>query len=480
MPSSLPARHKSLFSVANWLFIAALWGVGGCSSDPGSSAEGQGQKYQVLRKNIGVQLSKVASFAVVGSGPGGQGIWHGGGYSTLLAALEGPGLVALMLTGDVSPVALTEMADGSPNLGQQPPITAIYSTPQWILMSTGGWQLAQPQQDGAPSFLPCPTIAVHRPDGAMYCANLGIRHTGGNGEDLEFPVHANATGSAVFVLSSDSLQRNIVYKLTTGAHGEPSAKLVDPKLHPNWFVVNGSGDMLVQTATTAGMQGETLTQILPVDGSAAVTVTGSHNAYAIAGPAGSPEADTFYAVSGGGGGWPFDGTLRVLKKVSGVFQASDVKVAMEYMNCSGLFPLADGVYMYCGGQDTVSLARVIVGGQVQTSPGIAAFTGFSLTPSVGGLPFRSGGGVFYVLAKGASGQFFARHNGLVQHNIALGASIEVLSMAATAAGGLDLVGVDNQTNSKIRAAIAPGATELTILSAEGVALAEVVVFTRIN
>jgi hypothetical protein len=53
-------------------------------------------------------------------------------------------------------------------------------------------------------------------------------------------------------------------------------------------------------------------------------------------------------------------------------------------------------------------------------------------------------------------------------------------MAATAAGGLDLVGVDNQTNSKIRAAIAPGATELTILSAEGVALAEVVVFTRIN
>lgn len=460
--------------------LSALLCIGGCSADDGTSPSGHGQNYQVLRKNIGVDLSKVASFAVVGNGPGGQGIWHGGGYSSLLAALEGPGLVALMLTGDVSPVALTQMADGSPANGQQPPITAIYATPQWILMNTGGWQLAQMQEDGQPKFLPCATIAVHRPDGAMYCANIGIRHTGGNGESLEFPVHANASGSVVFLLSSDSINRNIVYKLVVGPNGEPSATLVDPKLHPSWFIVNGSGDMLVQSAVSGGAQGETVTQILPVDGSAAVTLTGSHNGYAIAGKAGSPEADTFYVVHGGGGGWPFDGSIRVLKKAGGVFQESDVKIAMEYMNCSGLFPLADAVYMYCGGQQAITLARVIVGGQVQTAPGVVAFTGVTTTPAVGGLPFRSGGGVFYVMAKNATGPFFARHNGLVQQNIPLSPSIEVLSMDATTAGGLDIVGVDNQANSKVRAAIAPGAMEVTILSAEGVSLAEVVVFTRIN
>ncbi len=481
MDASIPARLPAL-RCRSLLALALLTACGssnnsGTANDPDGS--GQTQKYVVLRPNIGLDLSKVASFAVVGAGTGGQPFWSGGDTGTLIATLEGQGLVALMLNGDVSPVALTEMSDGSTSTANQPAISAIYATPQWVLMSAG-WQLPQPQPDGQTKFLDCQTIAVHRPDGAMYCASIGIRHTGTNGEDLEYPVHANSSGSVVFLLSSDSLNRNIVYKLVAGPKGEPSASLVDAKLHPNWFVVNASGDMLVQSNSSASSQDGALMEIRPVDGADPVTVTGAHNAYSIAGAPTGTNADTFYVVNGGGGGWPFDGTIRVLKKVSGIFQETDVAISMPDMNCSGLFPLADGHYMFCGGQSGLHLARALVDGQVQTSPKLVAFTGIANPNAVGGLPFRVGGGVFYLLGKGASGRFFARHNGLIQQDIPLSPNIELLSMSATTSGGLDIVGVDDTTNSKVRATIKPGATEVTILSAEGVSLAEVVVFTRIN
>lgn len=465
------------------LVLAGLVLASGCNSDnPGDQPPGGDptQKYQVLRKNIGVDLAQVASFAVVGQGQGGQPFWNGGDFGSLFAALEGQGLVAILLSGEISPLALVEMSDGSTNTGSQPQIAAIYATPRWILMNTGGWQLTQPQPGGQPKVTMCPTIAVHRPEGAMYCANIGIRHYGTNGEDLEYPVHANASGTVVFLMSGDSLNRNILYKLVEGPGGEPSATLVSPALHPNWFVVNGSGDLLVQSKSPTGAQGANLTEILPVDGSSAVTVTGEHNAFAIAGAPTSSQADTFYVVNGGGGGWPFDGTLRLLQKSAGKFTETDVKVSMTYMNCSGLFRLANGHYMFCGSQTGVSLARVLVDGEVQTSPAIVQFTGLSAMSFVGGAPFRSGGGVFYVLSKDASGQHFARHNGLTQQDIPMSASIELLRMEATSAGGLDFVGVDNSTNSKVRGTILPGTTEVKILAAEGISLADVVVFTRIN
>ncbi len=481
MNSSIPTRRGTLPRCA-FLALALLVACGsannsGTGNDP--DGNGQTQKYAVLRPNIGIDLAQVASFAVVGAGSGGQPFWRGGDSATLLATLEGRGLVALMLNGDVSPVALTEMSDGSTSTTNQPDISAIYATPQWVLMSAG-WQLPQPQADGQTKFLDCQTIAVHRPDGAMYCASIGIRHTGTNGEDLEYPVHANSSGSVVFLLSADSLNRNIVYKLVAGPKGEPSASLVDAKLHPNWFVVNASGDLLYQANSTASAQDGALMEIRPVDGAEPVTVTGAHNAYAIAGAPTGTNADTFYAVNGGGGGWPFDGIIRVLKKVDGVFQETNSAISMPDMNCSGLFPLADGHYMFCGGQSGLHLARALVDGQVQTSPKIVGFTGILNPNAVSGLPFRAGGGVFYLFGKGANGPTFARHNGLVQTDIPLSPSIELLNMSATTSGGLDIVGVDNTTNSKVRATIKPGATEVTILSAEGVSLAEVVVFTRIN
>ncbi len=483
MHASPRRRHR-----AAGLFTAFLvTALAGCGSDNSGSSGGddadtggQDQKYAVLRKNIGLDLAQVNSFAVVGSGSGAQPIWSGGGTGTLFGALEGQGLVALMLNGDVSPVALVEMSDGATATNNQPDIHAIYATPRWVLMSTSGWQVSKPQADGQPVSVPCSTIAVHRPDGALYCASIGIRDSGTNGTDQQFPVHANRSGSVVYLMSADSLNRNILYKLVAGDADEPIATLVDAKLHPNWFVVNGSGDMLVQTSAPSGVQGATATQILPVDGSEPVTLTGAHNAYAIAGAPTGTDADTFFAVSGGGDGYPFDGAIRVLKKANGIFQESDVQVSMPEMNCSGLFPLADGEYMFCGGQSGLSLARALVNGQVQTSPIVTAFAGVTSPTAVGGLPFRAGGGVFYLFAQGANGQFFARHNGHVQENIPLDAALELLSMTATSAGGLDLVGVNNTTNSKVRATILPGATALTILSAEGVSLAEVVVFTRIN
>jgi hypothetical protein len=459
--------------------IAALLSVAGCASSD-SDPKGHDQPYPVLRKNIGIDLATVASFAVVGQGPQGQTAWRGGDFGTLLGGLTGSGLVAVLHSGDVSPVPLVELSNGATNTGDQPRVNAIYATPRWILMSTDGWQLPQPQEDGSQQFLQCPTITVHRPDGAMYCANIGIGHFGTNGETLEYPVHANTSGSIVFLMSLDSLNRTIVYKLQEGPNGEPSASLVSPSLHPNWMVVNGSGDLLVHNKSPTGPQGTSLLEILPVDGSAAVTVTGEHNAFAIAGAAPGPQADTFYVVSGGGGGWPFDGTLRLMQKSAGQFTETDVKVLLDVPACSGLFSLADGHYMFCSGPSGLSLARVLVGGEVQTSPKIAAFSELSAASSVGGLPFRSGGGVFYVFSKDNSGQHFARHNGVTQQDIPLSTSIELLMMDATSAGGLDFVGVDNSMNSKVRGTILPGATEVTILSAEGVSLADVVVFTRIN
>jgi hypothetical protein len=53
-------------------------------------------------------------------------------------------------------------------------------------------------------------------------------------------------------------------------------------------------------------------------------------------------------------------------------------------------------------------------------------------------------------------------------------------MTATADGGLDLVAVDNATNTKVRMALGPTASTWTVLSAEGFSLGEAVVFTRIN
>ena len=182
----------------------------------------------------------------------------------------------------------------------------------------------------------------------------------------------------------------------------------------------------------------------------------------------------------GGGGWPFAGTLRLLQMSDGKFTQTDVQVSMPEMNCSGLFRLANGDYMFCGGQTGVSLARVLLDGAVQVAPVVVKFTGISVMAAVGGLPFRSGGGAFYLLSKDASGQHFARHNGISQQDIPLSTSIELLTMNASAAGELDFVGVDNSTNSKVRGTIQPGATEVTILSAEGVSLADMVVFTRIN
>jgi hypothetical protein len=485
MYASIPRRHRvaSLFAA---VLVATLGGCGSNNNNnnnpdgaTGDDGGGQQQKFPVLRKNIGLDLAQVNSFAVVGNGSGGVPAWSGGDTATLLGALEGQGLVALMNSGDVTPVTLVEMSDGSTATNNQLQIHAIYATPQWVLMNGGG-QIYKAQPDGTPVPVACLTIAVHRPDGAMYCANIGIRDSGNNGDTIAYPVHANSSGSIVYLMSMDSLNRNVIYKLVAAPTGEPVATLVDAKLHPNWFVVNGSGDLLAQSSTSDGVPGGSLTQIVAVDASQPVTLTGAHNEYAIAGTPTSTEADTFFVVSGGGGGYPFDGTIRVLKKTSGKFQETNVQIAMADMNCSGLFPLADGAYMFCGGQSGISLARALVDGQVQTSPVVKAFTGITSPNQVSGLPFRAGGGVFYLYAKGANGHFFARHNGVAQQDIPVSADLEVLSMTATNAGGLDLVGVDNKTNSKVRATIRPGEMALTILSAEGVSLAEVVVFTRIN
>ncbi len=472
------------------LFASLLFsGVTACGSSDNNSPgpnnnddgyTGNDQKYPVLRKNIGVNLAQVGSLAVVNGGSGMQPAWSGGGTGTIFGALEGQGLVALMLNGDVTPITLVEMSDGTTATNNQVGINAIYATPQWVLLSAGGWNIQKPGPDGKPVQVMCMTVAVHRPDGAMYCAPIGIRSFGGNSADQQYPVRANKSGSVVYLMSADSLNRNIVYKLVASPTGEPVATVVDAKLHPNWFVTNASGDLLVQSALAESTMSASLTQIRPVDGAEPVTVTGAHNEFAIPSPATGTDADTFFVVSGGGGGYPFDGTIRVLEKTGGKFQETDVKISMPDMNCSGLFALTDGEYMLCGAMNGPSLARALVNGQVQTSPVVRPFVGVTSPIAVSGGAFRAGGSVFYLYAQGANGKFFARHNGLMQEDIPVDASLELLSMVTTNAGGMDVVGVDNKTNSKVRATIKPGEKVLTVMSAEGLSLAEVVVFVRMD
>ncbi len=108
------------------------------------------------------------------------------------------------------------------------------------------------------------------PSPAMYCAPIGSRSFGGNSADQQFPVRANKSGS-------------VVYQPVAGAGCEPSATLVSSALHPNWFAVSANGDLSFQSKSPTGAQGVNLTEKLPADGLAAVTVTGEHTAYAIAG-----------------------------------------------------------------------------------------------------------------------------------------------------------------------------------------------------
>jgi len=55
-----------------------------------------------------------------------------------------------------------------------------------------------------------------------------------------------------------------------------------------------------------------------------------------------------------------------------------------------------------------------------------------------------------------------------------------LEYALSEAGDIDFMGVYTDTNEKVRGTVPDGATEVTILSVEGLDLAQVVTFTRIN
>jgi len=460
---------------------ALLLGGVGCGSDSnspsgsGDSRPPSGEQLR-LRKNIGVDLAQVSSLAVVAQGSGSPGVQTSTKFSQQPLALQPGQVVALMSSGEVTPVSLTEGGSGIPGGASQPPIVAIYSTPRWILLNTGGWQFNKATEDGGQQQQPCPTIAVHRPDGAMYCASIGLRGAGSDGIDQWSAVQWNATGDRVYFLSGDAINRNVLYKLQEGPDQAPQAVLLSPTLHPNWFVVNASGDVLVQTTPSGAPQGTTATHIWPVDAPVPVLVTGDHNAAAIAGTRNTSSADSFYVVSGGGGGWPFDGTIRVIAKSANGFVQEDARVTLQNSNCSGLVPLADGHYLVCDIMSPqVSLARALVDGVVQPSPKVVPLTGI-------GNPMRlaSSGGKFYLLSQRPAGRLVTRHDGLSQQDIPLDSSLEVLSMTATSDGGLDLVAFNGANNTKVRMTLGPTADTWTVLSAEGVSLAEAVVFTRIN
>jgi hypothetical protein len=464
----------SVLAVASALLVSGA----GCSSNSASSGSNSPPD-QRLRKNIGLDLTQVRSLAVLGQGAGSQGVRTTTKFSEQPVALNPGQVVALMSNGEVAPVSLTEKPDGTPTDANQPPITAIYSTPRWILLNTMGWQFNQSTEDGGPQQLPCPTIAVHRPDGAMYCANVGLR--GPSSDGLWTMVQWNASGDRVYFVSGDALNRDVLYKLQEGPDQAPQAVLMSPTLRPNWFVVNASGDVLVNTTPSGAAQGVSATHIWPVDASVPVLVTGDHNAAAIAGLRNSSSADSFYVVSGGGGGWPFDGIIRVVAKSASGFVQDNVSVTLQNSNCSLLVQLADGHYLLCDMMSSqFSLARALVDGVVQPNPKVVPLTGIGNPISVGGMGSRSGGGKFYLLSQRASDRLVTRHDGLSQQDIPLDPSLELLSMTATADGGLDLVAVDNASNTKVRMALGPTATTWTVLTAEGFSLGEAVVFTRIN
>jgi hypothetical protein len=243
---------------------------------------------------------------------------------------------------------------------------------------------------------------------------------------------------------------------------------------------DAAGDLLVNYFPSALDQTATLSKVLPVDGGSAFTLQGPHNAFAISGEAGEGDENGFYVTSGGGGGWPFDQTLRFVTKSGSAFVETLQTVTVANASSFGfLFRLGDGIYMFSKSEK--ALLRVVAGGALVANPTPAVLAGVDHLLDVGGLGIHAAAGQALFLASTGTGYKFIRYDGVSpQQDIPLEADIELSRVTFSTTGTIEFLGVRTGTQEKVRGTVAAGATEVTVSPAGVLDPAQVVVFTRIN
>jgi hypothetical protein len=445
----------------------------------------------VLRQSLGIDLSQVRAFAVV-SGASNAGLVMRGGSpldSDDGGVPTGPQLLALTLDGDVLVVTLVENGDPQSGVVSQPEVQQIYPTASWVLFSTPGFNVLRKLGDGSYEPIPCSLIAARRSDGALYCAPLVIGMP--NVIDGRFArVQTNAAGDVAYAFAAmmpdgspqlpDTTDFRL-YKITLGGADGPTAALAtnSARYQVLWFLANAAGDLMINYWPTPLDQSVTRTEILPADGGATFTLQGEHDSFVICGEAGAADEDTFYVLSGGSGGYSFDGTILAVTRSGSSFVETPHTVTLANAEFfGGLYRLADGVYMF--NKNDKALARVIAEGTFVADPTTVAITGVDQLLDIQGLAIAGGSGQAVFLGSTASGYEFIRHDGLTQQDIPLEANLELWRVTIGSSGAIDFIGVRTDTQEKIRGSVAAGETTVTIVSDGALDPDQVVVFTQIN
>ena len=444
----------------------------------------------VLRKTIGIDLGQVSSFVVVsganstvksltgfsGAMPGNTGI------NRILKdeGDTGSHLLALTLSGEVISVSMVE--GGNSGAISEPQINRIYPTAAWIFFSTWDFRVFENHDDDTTTEINCTTIAARRADGALFCADLGIRSSGdnyGNAAPRVNNVQSNAAGDVVYIVSADSMNQDIIYKVHMDGDSGPSAVLLDPALHPNWMQVNAAGDLLVNFTPSGLDPTDAITRIYPVDGGDAFTLEGIVDGFGIPGEPGTTDQDTFYILSGGDMGGNFAGTMLLATKSESSFDVTSYTVTVpNEHNCGWLDRLTNGLYMICG--FNLAIARVVQDGVVIEEPTLIPLEGVDRFLDVGGLPMRFAPGIMVIMTGDGATHKFVRHDGVAQQDIPLDADIDLLGYTVSTGGGINFLGISISANEKIIGTVEAGSTVVNILSKEGIDAADVAVFTRIN
>ena len=432
----------------------------------------------VLRETISIDLRTVASLAVISE--------------TGTKDLGDPGLYALTESGEIVPVSFIEGSDGSTSSYPEPPIHRVYPTPEWILFSTWDWHAPMLDGDGGSTSVPCATLAAHRDTGALFCADLGIPDcTAGwsNSDPRSTCVHPNAAGDVVYLNSTDGLGRNVVFRLDLDPDTGPTGSLVPDVVGLNWAVVNAAGDLLVNFKPSA-YDPDVLTRILPVDGAPPFDVESTGLlagvgfwSFAVAGTPATPDENTFYVLDGA----HIEGTdqrvLHVVARGDTGFTATVHPLTLEGPtlihpgHCGFPHHLTGGIHLLCG----FTLALVVDDtGAVIDTPTLVPLADVESTVDVGGLPMRFAPGRLALFASDGTNRKFVRHDGVTQQDILVAPAYELLGFGISLAGDIDFLANDTAAAARVRGTIPPDSTEVTILSAEEIDLAETVTFTRIN
>ncbi|MBN1773232.1 MAG: hypothetical protein JXB32_18365, partial [Deltaproteobacteria bacterium] len=265
--------------------------------------------------------------------------------------------------------------------------------------------------------------------------------------------------------------------------------LVPDAVGVQWNVVNASGDLFVAYKASTYDPAPTFA-IYPVDRSSPWIMEGlaafsdiGFGTFAAAGEPGSPNQDTFYVLDAQETADLPARALHVVTRDGDTFVPESHLLTLEGPtlihpgHCGFPHRLTGGIHLLCGG----GLALVVEDtGTVIETPTIVPFSDVERTLDVDGLPMRFAPGRLALFASDGTNRKFVRHDGVTQQDILVGAAYEPQGFGLSPGGNIDFLAFDATSGSLVRGTIPPDSTEVTILSAEEIDLAETITFTRIN